>query len=110
MYRCFRYTLMSVLTTYMCNKSKDRVNWYPVSIRSVEKFWGVKEKKQNKKRIDLRRTRTCNLLIRSQAPYHWASRPVVEILASNLIYEPQQHSNTCSLYLCGLLDTTTGKQ
>ena len=25
---------------------------------------------------DLRRDRTCNLLIRSQAPCHWASRPV----------------------------------
>lgn len=50
MYRCFRYTSMSVLTTYLGNKSKDKVNWYPVSIRSVEKFWGVKEKKQNKKK------------------------------------------------------------
>ena len=27
------------------------------------------------KRIDRRRDRTCNLLIRSQAPCHWASRP-----------------------------------
>jgi hypothetical protein len=25
---------------------------------------------------DLRRDRTCNLLIRSQAPCHWASRPL----------------------------------
>ena len=31
------------------------------------------------KQIDLRRDRTCNLLIRSQAPCHWASRPVVII-------------------------------
>ncbi|KUM58548.1 hypothetical protein ACN42_g8604 [Penicillium freii] len=28
------------------------------------------------KKIDRRRDRTCNLLIRSQAPCHWASRPV----------------------------------
>jgi hypothetical protein len=27
--------------------------------------------------FDRRRDRTCNLLIRSQAPCHWASRPVV---------------------------------
>ena len=26
---------------------------------------------------DRRRGRTCNLLIRSQAPYHWASRPTL---------------------------------
>ena len=29
---------------------------------------------------DLRRDRTCNLLIRSQAPCHWASRPVCDEL------------------------------
>ena len=27
--------------------------------------------------LDRRRDRTCNLLIRSQAPCHWASRPVI---------------------------------
>ncbi|KAJ5598552.1 hypothetical protein N7537_008636 [Penicillium hordei] len=31
---------------------------------------------QESKKIDRRRDRTCNLLIRSQAPCHWASRPV----------------------------------
>ena len=31
---------------------------------------------------DLRRDRTCNLLIRSQAPCHWASRPV-ELIRSD---------------------------
>ena len=35
-------------------------------------FWEAKKRK----RIDRRRDRTCNLLIRSQAPCHWASRPV----------------------------------
>ena len=34
--------------------------------------------KQKKKIIDRRRIRTCNLLIRSQAPYHWASRPTAD--------------------------------
>ena len=32
-------------------------------------------KNLHSKKSDLRRIRTCNLLIRSQAPYHWASRP-----------------------------------
>ncbi|KAJ5096902.1 hypothetical protein N7456_007623 [Penicillium angulare] len=31
--------------------------------------------KRKYKKIDRRRGRTCNLLIRSQAPCHWASRP-----------------------------------
>ncbi|KAJ9490304.1 hypothetical protein VN97_g2968 [Penicillium thymicola] len=35
----------------------------------------VGTKRDGKKRIDRRRDRTCNLLIRSQAPCHWASRP-----------------------------------
>ncbi|KAJ5955127.1 hypothetical protein N7501_009406, partial [Penicillium viridicatum] len=34
---------------------------------------------QESKKIDRRRDRTCNLLIRSQAPCHWASRPVWKI-------------------------------
>ena len=38
---------------------------------------------ENAKRyFDRRRDRTCNLLIRSQAPCHWASRPVLNICAS----------------------------
>ncbi|KOS40014.1 hypothetical protein ACN38_g9124 [Penicillium nordicum] len=37
----------------------------------------TKQKESQKgKNIDRRRDRTCNLLIRSQAPCHWASRPV----------------------------------
>ncbi|KAJ9488057.1 hypothetical protein VN97_g5237 [Penicillium thymicola] len=37
---------------------------------------------RKKKSSDRRRDRTCNLLIRSQAPCHWASRPCCyEILA-----------------------------
>ncbi|KAJ5102789.1 hypothetical protein N7532_003318 [Penicillium argentinense] len=31
--------------------------------------------KKTTKKFDRRRGRTCNLLIRSQAPCHWASRP-----------------------------------
>ncbi|KAJ5394405.1 uncharacterized protein N7487_012046 [Penicillium crustosum] len=34
---------------------------------------------QESKKIDRRRDRTCNLLIRSQAPCHWASRPVKDL-------------------------------
>ncbi|KAJ5847429.1 hypothetical protein N7455_011386 [Penicillium solitum] len=35
---------------------------------------------QESKKIDRRRDRTCNLLIRSQAPCHWASRPVQDLV------------------------------
>jgi hypothetical protein len=36
--------------------------------------------------VDRRRDRTCNLLIRSQAPCHWASRPVVDERGRKLGY------------------------
>ena len=35
----------------------------------------LEEGRGGKKRIDLGRDRTCNLLIRSQTPCHWATRP-----------------------------------
>ena len=41
-----------------------------------------------KRKIDRRRGRTCNLLIRSQAPFHWASRPycVLRALIDHIDY------------------------
>ncbi|KAJ5718265.1 hypothetical protein N7488_003911 [Penicillium malachiteum] len=45
----------------------ERVTFLPIEM-------GRKEGKKHQK-IDRRRGRTCNLLIRSQAPCHWASRP-----------------------------------
>ena len=36
-------------------------------------------------RVDRRRDRTCNLLIRSQAPCHWASRPWMKYGPQNSI-------------------------
>ena len=38
---------------------------------------------------DLHRARTCNLLIRSQAPYHWASRPSISKSLYRLLDEPR---------------------
>jgi hypothetical protein len=47
-------------------------------------------------KIDRRRDRTCNLLIRSQAPCHWASRPYYNIFSSNCapLLQPSIHSQT----------------
>ena len=39
------------------------------------------------KKFDRRRDRTCNLLIRSQAPCHWASRPSYEEFGRNVSSE-----------------------
>ena len=41
---------------------------------------------KGQKRNDRRRDRTCNLLIRSQAPCHWASRPAVVTFSENVRY------------------------
>ena len=41
--------------------------------RNASKRFSIRK---SKKIVDRRRDRTCNLLIRSQAPCHWASRPV----------------------------------
>lgn len=48
---------------------RTQVNCYDFTILPVR---GIMTKHQ---KIDRRRDRTCNLLIRSQAPCHWASRP-----------------------------------
>ena len=45
------------------------------------------KERQNDKNIDRRRDRTCNLLIRSQAPCHWASRPCYGQLCGNVRYK-----------------------
>ena len=46
---------------------------------------------KTKKGSDRRRGRTCNLLIRSQAPCHWASRPTVVGLLPNVFGSGYQH-------------------
>jgi hypothetical protein len=45
--------------------------------------------------VDRRRDRTCNLLIRSQAPCHWASRPVIYgmVVGQTYIYQDRISTN-----------------
>ncbi|KUM59565.1 hypothetical protein ACN42_g7581 [Penicillium freii] len=55
--------------------------------------------------IDRRRDRTCNLLIRSQAPCHWASRPgYYGLLVKNVRFKRKRkeaHFCTVSMHLIG---------
>ncbi|KAJ5409277.1 uncharacterized protein N7487_003636 [Penicillium crustosum] len=55
--------------------------WAPIIVHGLQKG----------KKIDRRRDRTCNLLIRSQAPCHWASRPrCCEIFGLNVHHKRRQ--------------------
>ena len=80
--------------------------YYYVLEATNRHYSGIYSKKpREKKKNDRRRGRTCNLLIRSQAPYHWASRPNCyqpRFLFNTTIHHPVFSTTT------GFPDTHTG--
>lgn len=87
MYTVERNCCMYVFRIYFSSISINKESRVRAFLLSVGK------QKAKTKKVDLRRDRTCNLLIRSQAPCHWASRPRCYSTSTQLCYKSGRSSN-----------------